>query len=402
MSTVTFSENTSRPIDLLFAPTYGSRDVVMAKGSGMWVTDTQGNTYLDFAAGIAVSLFGHGDKEIADAIATQARVLVHASNYYHTLPTVELASRLTSLSGYPSVFFCNSGTEANEAALKFARAFHWRNKRSEKKTIVCFENGFHGRTMGALSATSNPRYREPFAPLVPGFEFLPLNDASALTRRFEQGDIAAVLIEPVQGEGGVRPCTPQFLGLIRELCTETGALFLLDEIQCSLGRLGANFAFQRFNVVPDLVTIAKPLAAGLPLGAVLVSDRVRATIEPGDHGTTFGGNPVCAAAACVVLSRLERWELAAHVQSLEPVFASILDSLVAEFPKHFCNARGVGFLRAVDTLQPAKAFVDTARAEGLLVLTAGPSTLRFAPPLIATQADLEAFAERLKKAAMRC
>jgi acetylornithine/N-succinyldiaminopimelate aminotransferase len=382
--------------DSLFAPTYGDRPLVLSHGQGVHVSDVNGKTYLDFAAGIAVSLLGHGDRHVAEAVCTQSMKLMHASNYYNSQPTISLATRLTELSGFPSVFFCNSGTEANEAALKFARAHHYRLQQNHKRVVICFERAFHGRTMGALSATHSQRYREPFMPLLEGFDFLPLNDVEALSQRFSTNDVGAVIIEPVQGEGGVRPCDPFFLQTIQNLCRERGALFILDEIQCSLGRMGQTFAFQKFGIQPDIVTLAKPLAGGLPMGAVLIGRTVRKTIEPGDHGTTFGGNPVCAAAACAVLEQLEAMDLPRRVRELEGDFAGHLESLSRDFPQALANPRGVGFLRGIDTTLPAKDWVAAAQNHGLLILAAGPNTLRFAPPLIATPNHFQVLAATLR------
>ena len=381
-----------------FAPTYASRDLVLESGKGMRLWDQAGRQYLDFGAGIAVSILGHGDSQVTEAISSQASRLLHASNYYHSEPSLRLGHLLTRMSGYPGVFLCNSGTEANEAALKFARAFHYRKKNSALQRIISFENAFHGRTFGSLSATPNTRYREPFEPLLAGFESLPFNDQGALERELQHTDIAAAMVEPVQGEGGVRPGAPGFLRSIGNLCNQTDAVFILDEIQCSLGRLGSDFAFKHFGIAPDIVTIAKPLAAGLPIGAVLVSQKIYDVLEPGDHGTTFGGNPVCAAAANVVLNRLTSDNLSGHVRALEPTFAGVLEDLLRRFPTEFSATRGVGFLRALDTHRPSKEIVDAARQQGLLILSAGANTLRFAPPLIADTEHFQEFSALMSRA----
>lgn len=393
-----------RSADTFFTPNYGNRPITLVSGNGTYVTDSSGKEYLDFAAGIAVSILGHGDRRVAAAVAQQAQNLLHASNYYHSQPSIELATKLVALSGFDAVFFCNSGTEANEAAIKFARATHYRctnpyGLKTRPRTI-CFERCFHGRTLGALSATHSTRYREPFGPLLSGFEFLPLNDIEALRKAMKE-DVAAVIVEPVQGEGGVWPCSAEFIQTIAKLCSETGAIFICDEIQCSLGRLGANFAFQKFEITPDIVTLAKPLAAGLPMGAVLVNERIRRSIEPGDHGSTFGSNPVCAAAALVVLDQLASNDLAGHVRKNETKFDSLLQNIVTDYPKLVSSTRGIGYLRALDTIVAAKEIVDAARNEGLLILSAGTNTLRFAPPLIATGIDLEQFNGRLRRALER-
>ena len=280
-------------------PVY-DRDLVLVKGKGAKLIDREGRTWLDFAAGIAVNGFGHGDRKVVNAIKKQAALLIHASNLYHTEPGMALAERLVSLAFPSKAFFCNSGTEAVEGALKFSRRI---GKEQGRTDFVCFENSFHGRTMGALSTTWTEKYREPFEPLIPGVRFCPLNDLAAVAEAVGE-KTAAVMVEPVQGEGGIRIATPEFLKGLASLCRERGALLVFDEIQCGLGRTGKMFAYEHSGVVPDILTLAKPLAGGLPMGAVLVKDTLTSAIKVGDHGSTFGGNPVAAAAALAVLDHL--------------------------------------------------------------------------------------------------
>ena len=277
------------------------RDITLVKGKGSRLWDKDGREWLDFAAGIAVNGFGYGDRKIVAAIKKQAETLIHASNLFHTEPGSALAERLVKLAFPSKVFFTNSGTEAWEGAMKFARRI---GKEQGRIEYVVFEHSFHGRSMGALSTTWTAKYREPFEPLVPGVRFVPRNDLAAVAAAVSD-KTAAVMIEPVQGEGGIRPATPEFLKGLEAICRERGALLVFDEIQCGLGRTGKMFAFQHSGVVPDILTLAKPLAGGLPMGAILLRESLAGALKVGDHGTTFGGNPVCAAAALAVLDHLE-------------------------------------------------------------------------------------------------
>ena len=276
------------------------RELVLVKGKGARLFDSEGRSYLDFAAGIGVNGLGYGDTKVLAAIKKQAAQLIHTSNLFHTEAATALAERLVALAFPSKVFFCNSGSEAWEGALKFARKI---GKPQGRFEYLCFEKAFHGRTMGSLSTTWNPKYREPFEPLVPGVRFLPWNDLKAVEAALTERT-AAVMLEPVQGEGGVRPAPPAFLQGLRKLTRDKGALLVLDEVQCGLGRTGKMFAFQHAEIVPDILTLAKPLGGGLPMGAVLVRDELAPAIAVGDHGSTFGGNPVAAAASLAVLERL--------------------------------------------------------------------------------------------------
>jgi acetylornithine/succinyldiaminopimelate/putrescine aminotransferase len=262
---------------------------------------------------------------------------------------------------------------------------------SGKKTkIISFQNGFHGRSFGSLSATSNEKYRTPFEPLVPDFEILPFNDIEAAEMKIDDS-VAAVIVEPLQGEGGVRLANKGFLEKLRELTSRVDAILIFDEIQCGLGRLGDMFAFQKFDVMPDIVTLAKPLAGGLPMGAVLVNREVKASVQAGDHGSTFGANAVCAAASLCVFSKIESLRLTSNVVTLAPLFEKFLRDLVEEFPEFLVEERGAGFLRGIETRIPAKEIVTRAQSSGLLILSAGTHTLRFAPPLIASKEDFQSF-----------
>ncbi|MGH7685166.1 MAG: aspartate aminotransferase family protein, partial [Vulcanimicrobiaceae bacterium] len=294
---------------------YTRANINFIRGEGVWLIDDGGERYLDLVAGIAVCALGHAHPAIVGAIAAQAATLVHCSNLYHHEPAGELATKLAELSGYERVFFCNSGTEANEAAIKLARKRAFRLGQKDRNVIVACRNSFHGRTMGALAATDNQKYHEGFEPLPGGFTFTPLNDVAALETAIDE-HTAAFIVEPVQGESGVFPATLEFLQAARQITTQRGALLIFDEIQTGMGRTGKLFAYQRLGVRPDVVTLAKALANGLPIGAILVDSEAVTALQPGDHGTTFGGSPVPCAAALAHLNLRDRMDLDKHVNAM--------------------------------------------------------------------------------------
>ncbi len=365
--------------------TYRRPEMVLARGEGMTLTDTDGRTYLDFTSGIAVTSLGHSDPEWAAAVADQAATLTHVSNLYHTVPQVELAQRLVEHSFADKVFFSNSGAEANEAALKFARKWARQNGTAAKHEIVAFSGSFHGRTMGALSVTYKPQYREPFGPLVGGICFAPFNDLAA-ARQAIGPQTAAVIVEPIQGEGGVNPATAAFLRGLRTLCDEHGAALIFDEIQCGLGRTGTLWAHEQVGVTPDIMTLAKPLANGLPIGATLVREAIAAAIVPGDHGSTFAAGPVPCRAGQVVFDRVSDPAFLAHVAGMGDLLKAGLAALESD---HIGDIRGRGLLIGVDLDVPAAPVMAAARERGLLVINAGEHVLRLAPPLIVQQDDID-------------
>ena len=369
--------------------TYDRAPVTLVSGHGCTLVDSEGRQYLDCIAGIAVCALGHAHPAITEAIEDQARRLVHASNLYSHEPSGTLARELTRRSGMSRVFFCNSGTEANEAAIKLARKWAFRHDEPRRTTILACTGGFHGRTLGALAATENPRYREGFAPLPPGFAFTAFNDAAELDAKLDER-VAAFIVEPVQGESGIHPADPGFLRAARRLCDERGALLIFDEIQCGMGRIGPLFAFEHFGVRPDVVTMAKALANGLPMGAMLVADRAADSFQPGDHGSTFGGSPVPAAAALAHLRVRDGLRLEDRVRARAQTFVTLLRDLARRHARVLGEPRGIGLLVGVPVHKPfeAKAIVRAAREGGLLIGTAGGNTLRFAPPLIIEEEEL--------------
>ncbi len=349
-------------------PTYARTDVTLVSGEGCWVTADDGTRYLDCVAGIAVVGLGHLHPAPLAAAHRQLDALWHVSNLYWTEPMQALASRLSDRFGGASAFFCNSGAEANEAALKYAR------KATGKTGFVALDGSFHGRTFGALSVTGQPAKQTPFAPLVPDVTFVPRDDIAVLTDAVG-ADTAAIVVEPVQGEGGVHPVSPAFLRAARELTSEVGALLIFDEVQTGVGRTGTFFAWEQLGVKPDLVPLAKGLANGLPIGALLVSDDAPAGFVPGDHATTFGGNPVTCAAACAVLDELTD-ELLDNVKARSAQLTGALKTYAG-----VTETRGLGLLLAADVDRPAADAMAACLERGLLVCSAGPNTLRITPPL---------------------
>jgi len=359
-------------------PTYARADVTIVRGEGARVWDAEGREYLDFGGGIAVVGLGHRHPAVTDAAHAQLDRLWHASNLYWTEPMLRLAGLLSDRLGGAQAFFCNSGAEANEAALKVAR------KATGRTGIVALEGGFHGRTLGALSATGQPAKWEGFGPLVPGMTFARPNDVESLEAAVTPGgDLAAIFVEPVLGEGGVVPLEEGFVRAAAEIAREVGALLCIDEVQAGLGRTGTFFAYEQLGIEPDLVTLAKGLANGLPIGALLVRDGVARAIGPGDHGSTFGGNPVACAAACAVVEAIDE-ELLANVVARGDQLASGLAGVAG-----VREVRGRGLLLAGVLDRDAAAVVDACRERGLLVLTAGSDVLRLLPPLVITEAEAD-------------
>ncbi len=362
------------------------RDLVLVRGKGSRLFAEDGRAFLDFAAGIGVNGLGYGDAKVLAAIRKQAGHLIHASNLFHTEPASLLADRLASLAFPSRVFFCNSGTEAWEAALKFARKIGRAAGRTE---FLCFERAFHGRTLGALSTTWNPKYREPFEPLVPGVRFLPWGDLGAVAAAIND-KTAAVMLEPVQGEGGVRPATAEFLRGLRELTHERGALLALDEVQCGLGRTGKLFAYEHAGITPDLLTLAKPLGGGLPMGAVLVADAFASAIAVGDHGSTFGGNPVAAAASLAVLDRLAASGFVPGVARRAKTLRAGLKKLQKKHAA-IAEVRGLGLMIGVEFKGEAGPVLKGLRERGVLATKAGDRVLRLLPPLVVKAAEVREF-----------
>ena len=360
-----------------------SRDLTLVKGKGTTLYDNQGRRYVDFAAGVAVNGLGYGDRKVVAAIRKQAALLIHASNLYYSEPVVALAERLVEIAFPSQVFFANSGAEAIETAIKWARRIGKAEGRSE---IVAFEGSFHGRTLGALSITWNHAYREPFEPLLPGVRFVPFGDLNAL-RAAVGPQTAAVIIEPIQGESGVRPAGDEYLRGIAEVTRAAGALLVLDEIQTGLGRTGKLFAYQHANVLPDILTLAKPLGGGLPLSAVLLRSDLCSRIVAGDHGSTFGGNPVAAAASLAVIESVTAPGFLEGVAAKGELLRKGLARL-ARRHKQIVEVRGLGLMIGIELAGPAAPVVAGLREHGFLATRAGEKVLRLLPPLIVKPSEI--------------
>ncbi len=362
--------------------TYLKPDFVIERGEGVYLYDTEGRRYLDFVSGIAVNALGYGDPEITQVIAEQAAKLIHISNLYLSAPAGELARMLVANSpGLDRVFFSNSGAEAVEGAIKFARRFARDHAGDGKTAIVAFDGSFHGRTMGAVAVTAREKYREPFMPVRPGARFAQFNNIASLEAAMGD-DVCAVILEPIQGEGGLRVASDDFLRAARQLCDKHGALLIFDEIQAGMGRTGTLWSHEPSGVRPDMMTIAKPLAGGLPIGAVLMRQAVADSIHIGDHGTTFGGNPLATAVGGVVLRRISDPSFLAHVREVSSYLDESLQDLAADLPDTILELRGRGLMRGLRLAGSAGAVREALQSRGLLVVTAGEDVLRLLPPLI--------------------
>lgn len=369
--------------DILF--TYKRAPVEFVRGSGVQLYDAAGRAYLDFVSGIAVNALGYDDAGLKAAMQSAAEGLVHTSNLYSTAAGERLASALVKRSFADKVFFCNSGAEANEGAFKFARRWA-RTKGEAKHEIIALRGAFHGRLFGTLAATDRPAYRLPFRPLVPGVSIFE-RDLAELDAALSEDTVAALILEPVQGEGGVRVLDPGLLRELRAITKARSVAMILDEIQCGLGRTGTLFAYERAGIEPDLMTLAKPLAGGLPMGAILMTDEIAAAVKPGDHGTTFGGGPFVASVALHVLERLADPAMLAHVTEMGEWMGAELEA-IAQRTGRIRQVRGAGLMWGIDVMGTASHVVSEALAHGLLVCSAGDYTVRLLPPLVSTREDL--------------
>ena len=370
-------------------PNYRQPPFVFVRGEGAQLFDGSGKRYLDLYAGIAVSTLGHGHPKLSAAIAAQAGKLLHVSNYFYNEPNVRLAEKLCRLTGMDRAFFCNSGTEAIEATLKLARRYFHARGQTERQRIIAFRNSFHGRTLGALAATGQDKYKDGFGPL-PGVTHVGYGDIAAV-RAAMGPDVAGILVEPVQGEGGVLPAPPGFLRELRTLCDSHGALLLADEVQTGVGRTGKFLCFQHEGVEPDVVALAKALGGGVPIGAMLCKRFLEEALPPGSHGSTFGGNPLASAAALTVLEVLEHDGLLEHVNQRGEELRALLAGTASKFPKLVETTRGRGLLQAIVLREgvDARKVMSALQESGVLLTIAGGQALRFSPPLIISKAELE-------------
>lgn len=376
---------------------YNRYPLVLDHGDGVYLYDTDGKKYLDFAAGIAVMAFGYNDQEYNDALKAQIDRLLHTSNLYYSVPTATAAAALKKASGMDRVFFTNSGAEAIEGAVKAAKKYAYTRDGHSGHEIIAMNHSFHGRTIGALSVTGNVHYREPFEPLMAGVRYADFNDLSSVRAQVTD-KTCAIIMETIQGEGGIYPASQEFLEGVRALCDEKDILLILDEIQCGMGRSGHMFAWQGYGIQPDIMTSAKALGCGVPVGAFLMTERVaEKSLQPGDHGTTYGGNPFVGAAVTKVLEKMERDRITEHVQEVGAYLSEKLDALVEKYDCLTAH-RGVGLIQGVVCTKKVSEVSAKALEQGLIVITAGSDVLRFVPPLVIEKSHVDEMIEKLSAA----
>lgn len=377
--------------------TYNRFSLVLDHGEGVYLYDTDKKAYLDFAAGIAVCALGYSNEAYKNALKDQVDKLLHTSNLYYNVPTIEAAKKALKASGMDRIFFTNSGTEAIEGAIKAAKKYAYTRDGHAGHEIIAMKHSFHGRSIGALSVTGNAHYQEPFAPLMPGVKFAEYNNLESV-KELVTDKTCAVIMETVQGEGGIYPADPAFIEGVRRLCDEKDILLILDEIQCGMGRTGEMFAWQNYGVKPDIMTCAKALGCGVPVGAFFLTQRVAdKSLAPGDHGTTYGGNPFVGAAVSVVFDQFKACDLLGHVKEVAPYLEQKLDELVEKYD-FLVTRRGKGLMQGVVCKLPVGKVAAAALEQGLIVITAGVDVLRFVPPLVIEKQHVDEMIEKLEKA----
>ena len=375
--------------------TYNRFPLVIDHGDGVYLYDTDGKEYLDFAAGIAVQAFGYNNKEYNDALKAQIDKVMHTSNLYYNVPIMNAAKRVLKASQMNRVFFTNSGTEAIEGAIKAAKKYAYTRDGHAGHEIIAMNHSFHGRSIGALSVTGNKHYQEPFEPLLPGVKFADFNDLDSV-KALINDKTCAIIFETVQGEGGIYPATEAFIKGVRALCDEHDILLILDEIQCGMGRTGEMFAWQHYGVKPDIMTSAKALGCGVPVGAFLAKEEVAKALVPGDHGTTYGGNPLACAAATKVFELFEKQHILDNVKEVSAYLEEKLDELVAEYD-FIIERRGLGLMQGLELSINPKDVIANALDNGLILFSAGTNVIRMVPPLVITKADVDEMITKLKK-----
>lgn len=376
--------------------TYNRYPVVFESGEGVYLKDTDGKKYLDFCSGIGVFALGYGNQEYNDAIKEQVDKILHTSNYYYNVPAIEAAKAVLKVSGMDRIFFTNSGAEAVEGAIKAARKYAYLKDNTTDHEIIAMEHSFHGRTMGALSVTGTPKYREAFRPMIGNVKFAKFNDIESIKAQLTD-KTCAVMMETVQGEGGIHHATKEFLQEVRELCNERDILLILDEIQCGMGRTGSMFAWQQYGIKPDIMTSAKALGCGIPVGAFLMTQKVADhSLVAGDHGTTYGGNPLAGAAVCKVMELFEKTDVLNNVVSVSAYLEEQLDALKADH-KDIIDRRGRGLMQGLEFDHPVGDILKHALEEGLVLINAGTNVIRFLPPLVITREHVDEMMTILKK-----
>ncbi len=376
--------------------TYNRFKIVLDKGDGVYLYDTDGKQYLDFASGIAVFALGYNHKEYNDGLKSQIDKLIHTSNLFYNEPAANAADKVVKASGMHKIFFTNSGTEAIEGAIKLAKKWAFLKDGNTDHEIIAMNHSFHGRSMGALSVTGNKKYQEAFGPLIPGIKFADFNDLDSVKAAITD-KTCAIIMETVQGEGGITPAAKEFIQGVRALCDEKDMLLILDEIQCGMGRTGTMFAYEQYGVKPDVLTVAKALGCGVPVGAFLANEKVSEVLVPGDHGTTYGGNPLACAAVNKVFDIFEKDNILDNVKSVSVYLQKVLNEIAAEFD---CvkERRGMGLMQGLELTVPVGEVVNKCLSEGLIVISAGGNVLRMVPPLVISKENVDEMAAKLRKA----
>lgn len=378
-----------------FLRAYGRYDIVLEKGEGVYLYDTNGKAYLDFYSGIGVNSFGYGYQPYVEALQKQIETLTHVSNYFYTPIAIEAAEAVKKATKLDGVFFCNSGTEATEGALKLARKYYYMKHGKADSEIISMHHSFHGRSTGSVKLTGNPHYQEAFGPLIEGVQYATLNDLESVKALINERT-AAIIVEPVQGEGGVHPCHQDFLKGLRALCDENDICLILDEVQCGMGRTGTIMTYFQYDIMPDIVCLAKGIGAGVPVGAFVANEKFAKAMEPGDHGSTYGGNPFVCAAVKTVFDIIENENMMVHVRDISEYFIEKLDELVEEFDV-IEERRGLGLMQGLVFKQSVKDIVKALLDDGVIVVTAGENVMRMLPPFVINEADVDEFIKKLRK-----
>ncbi len=377
-----------------FLKAYGRYDVVLERGEGVYLYDTNKKQYLDFYSGIGVNSFGHGYKPYINALQKQIETLMHVSNYFYTPVSIEAAEAVKKATQLDGVFFCNSGAEATEGALKLARKYYYMKHGKANSEIISFHHSFHGRSTGSVKLTGNPHYQEAFGPLIEGVHYATLNDLKSVEALINERT-AAIIVEPLQGEGGLNLCHQDFMTGLRQLCDEHDICLILDEVQCGMGRTGTIMTYFQYNILPDIVCLAKGIGCGVPVGAFVANEKYAKAMEPGDHGSTYGGNPFVCAAVKTVFEIIEREDMLKHVQEISKYLTEKLDELIREFDI-VESRRGLGLMQGLVLKDDARPYVKELLTEGVIVVTAGTNVIRMLPPFVITEEHVDEFIGKLK------
>lgn len=381
--------------EAVFLKAYGRYEEVLVKGEGVYLFDSEGNKYLDFYSGIGVNSFGHNYPRYTESLKKQLETLVHVSNYFYSDISIEAARKVVEATKLSKVFFCNSGTEATEGALKLARKYYYLKHGKADSEIISLHHSFHGRSTGSVKLTGNVAYQIPFGPLIDGVKYANINDLDSV-KALINDRTASIIVEPIQGEGGVNPCTKEFLQGLRELCDQYDICLIFDEVQCGMGRTGTIMTYFQYDVMPDIVCLAKGLGAGVPVGAFVANDKIASAMQPGDHGSTYGGNPFVSQAVSTVFDIIHDENMMEHVQSVSSYLISRLDDLVEKYDV-VVERRGLGFMQGLELKVPVKSIVSDLFKQGVIVVSAGTHVLRMLPPFIIENQHVDEFIEILEE-----